>query len=169
MEKPERAPTHSQDSNPANDQLSETIFTRRAKEKEENRRKLTVSTDKHSPSGTSTSPRSPLTLKLKRSIHHPYKHVSTPKPKEHRDSSSRENRYSRSSSQKRYEKRDKRHPSTSSRREKVQTSPDKVDLHRTPSNDGEKTVKTHLQSFKGKNRENPHFTPHRWKTQEEIP
>lgn len=57
---------------------SETLFSRRHKEKLKKATKtLEIGGEK---SEKNRSPRSPITLKIKRTIHHPYTHVSTPKP-----------------------------------------------------------------------------------------
>ncbi|CAH1111445.1 unnamed protein product [Psylliodes chrysocephalus] len=90
------------------EQPAETLFTKRATEKEESRKALSLNTERRRSSGSSNSPRSPPTLKLKRSIHHSYKHVSTPKPREHKSNSSRDSRDSHSRSSKSHDKEGKK-------------------------------------------------------------
>ncbi|CAH1103825.1 unnamed protein product [Psylliodes chrysocephalus] len=141
-------------------QPSETLFTKRARAKEESRQTQPGNSDSRRSSGSSTSPRSPLTLKLKRSIHHPYKHVSTPKPKDTKASSSRSSRDSQSRSQKSQEKTEKRHSSTNTSRDRGRKSSNETDFHLTPTNDVEKSRKNNIENFKIKSRENsPFYTP----------
>lgn len=94
MEGPEGANSHpiiTRDEEHPKEQPTETLFTKRAREKEESRRVLSLNTERRRSSGSSNSPKSLPTLKLKTSIH-PFKHVSTPKPREHKLNSSRDSR-----------------------------------------------------------------------------
>ncbi|CAH1110343.1 unnamed protein product [Psylliodes chrysocephalus] len=141
-------------------QPSDTLFSKRAKAEEESRQSQLGNSDSRRSSGSSISPRSPLTLKLKRSIHHPYKHVSTPKPKDTKASSSRSSRDSQSRSQKSQEKTEKRHSSTNTSRDRGRKSSNETDLHLTPKNDVQKSRKNNIENFKIKSRENsPFYTP----------
>ncbi|CAH1114689.1 unnamed protein product [Psylliodes chrysocephalus] len=76
MSEPARAAT---DATASNNPKSETLYSRRHKEKlEKLDRTPAVKINKNE---KDRSPKSPITLKIKRTIHHPYRHVSTPKPK----------------------------------------------------------------------------------------
>lgn len=93
MSKPEGADNHNKSSNKITDSTDkplETIYSRKEREKYEKGME-----GQQKP----ISPRSPIILKTERSVHHPYKHVSTPKPTTFRQGTdTRERKESHSSS-----------------------------------------------------------------------
>ncbi|CAH1107463.1 unnamed protein product [Psylliodes chrysocephalus] len=129
----------------------------RARQKlEKEHRELSINTSRRS-SASSTSPRSPITLQLKRSIHHPYRHVSTPKPKESHRSSNSERRDSRERSHKTDEKTRKRSKNHSSNRDRGEMEVNEADLYPPPSSEHKKSSRNITEKFAEKNDENAAF------------
>ncbi|CAH1106720.1 unnamed protein product [Psylliodes chrysocephalus] len=164
MEGPEGASNHPTDSREYTDVPQtehETLFTKRARDKiNKERKNLSLDTNARRPSGSSTSPRSPITLKIKRGIHHPYKHVSTPKPKEHYKSSSKDRHDSRERSQKSHEKTQKSSKSHSYSRDRGDVERNRADLHPPSTDDNKITPKNTVELFAEKMDEsNDFYTP----------
>lgn len=156
MEEPDGATSTQTDPKPPQEP-TETTFSRRARQKlEKEHRELSINTSRRS-SASSTSPRSPITLQLKRSIHHPYRHVSTPKPKESHRSSNSERRDSRERSHKTDEKTRKRSKNHSSNRDRGEMEVNEADLYPPPSSEHKKSSRNITEKFAEKNDENAAF------------